>query len=133
MEHDPKVDHKLAEMIVPHAIERQETMRLLGAIVYLGLKDQPSIAADMTHEEQERIKHEIRSASTEVLQKRLEAISIQNPNLVARAMRKCGYKVTSRDGGMHIEAVDGPVEGQGLIGNFVDYDEWIKSIEEEEK
>lgn len=133
MEEDRNVDPKLAQLIVPDHIERYETMKLVGAVVFLGLKDQPAIAAAMTDGDKDKLRRSIKQATTSELQRRLEAISIQNPGLLARAMRKCGYKIVERDGNMHIEALDGFTPSQGLVGSYVDYDEFIKEIEEEEK
>lgn len=124
-------DDPTPSIISEDSMELDEARKVLITCAIVAVASNPDVARKMTDRERGQIRKGILSAPLNVLYDRLEAISQQNPGCLAEALKRSGYKLTvDGDGGITIDP-EADSEGFGLIGKPVDWDEYMKNMENE--
>jgi hypothetical protein len=90
---DQLANPELGQLITPQRYELDEARKIAFYATIVALELQPDIARKVDSQVKEKLKARILTASLDELQRRIEAVSVQNPGLLVEAMRRAGYSI----------------------------------------
>jgi hypothetical protein len=105
--------------------ELDEARGLMLQVTLVCIEKNPQVARRITEREREQLKQAIFKTPLADLQRRLEAISVQNPGALAEALKRRGYSIRpDGNGGIAIDPTGG--SGVGAAGRLITEDEYEK-------
>lgn len=113
---------ELATLDGDGAAYRVELVRTLAHCFKINLMNNPDVARSVDAGTVARFTHQMQTLPVADLEKRLEALRIENPGLVMEAMQAAGHNVTTDDEG-NVRIGDPNVS---LAGSYVDVEEFMK-------
>lgn len=111
-------------------VELDEARKLLAMCAVVAVESNMDVARKLDERETEQLRQSVRTVTLTEAQKRLTALTVQNPGVVFEAMRRCDYNIRL-DGDGNVMIIPDDHDGiGGAAGKGVDYDEFVKAANE---